>query len=319
MAESNSTNLTTLTELVPSEWINNFVLSYAENYRNPNQFLLRMDPMNGSTTVSAQRWVSDQGDVNDEGAAVDTEYDAVETTTLSNTALETLDETFSIAEYGLMREVTDAVVESAQSAQAILQFIIPDAASILMAAANHTACALFSSFTGQSGDTSDDPLTIAFVDDALYDLAERGVQGELVGVLHHDQVRDFMNALQATSSAMAVYAGSADRQMATSFDGQQGRNAEGFVLRYKGCDFYRNGLCSTANTDANVVGAIFTRGDIPSQASYAAIGQAYLREFRVEAERDAAARTTKFVTTMRWGCGIINNTMGQEVISDKAA
>ena len=35
--------------------------------------------------------------------------------------------------------VTDHVVESAQSAQAVLQFIVPDAASILMAAGNATA------------------------------------------------------------------------------------------------------------------------------------------------------------------------------------
>jgi hypothetical protein len=312
------TTLTTLTELVYGEWINPFILSYAENYKNPSQFFLRMDPQNGSSTVSAPRWVSDEGDVMDEGAAVDTEYDASEATNLDNIALETLDETFSIAEYGLLRTVTDHVVESAQSAQSVLQYIVPNGASTLMAAANQTGCALFASFTGQSGDTSADPLTVAFVDDALYDLAERGVAGELVGILHHDQVRDFMNALQAVSSNSAIYAGSSDRQMATSFDGQQGRNAEGFALRYKGVDIYRNGLCSTANTGANVVGAIFTRGDIPSQAATAAIGQGSLREFRLETQRDASLRATEFVMTMRWGCGIVNNTMGQEVISDAA-
>lgn len=311
------TTLTTLTELVYAEWINPFVLSHAVNYKNPQQFLLRMDPLNGSSTVSAPRWVSDEGDVNDEGAAVDTEYDASEASDLSNTELETLDSTFSITEYGLMRTVTDHVVESAQSAQSILQFIIPNAVSILMAASNQTACALFASFTNQSGDVTADPLTIAFVDDAIYDLAERGVQGELVGILHHDQIRNFMDALQATSSSMAVYSGAADRQMATSTSPDQGRNVEGFALRYKGADFYRNGLCSTANTAANVVGAIFCRGDIPAQASFAAIGQGSLREFRVETERNASLRATEVVTTMRWGCGIINDAHGQEVISDK--
>lgn len=315
---ANETTLTTLTELVYAEWINPFILSYAENYKNPSQFLLRMDPQNGSSTVSAPRWVSDEGDVNDEGAAVDSEYDTSEATDLSNTALETLDSTFSISEYGLMREVTDHVIESAQSAASVLQSLVPQATSVLMAAANQTACALFSSFTGQSGDTSADPLTIAYLDDALYDLAERGVQGELVGVLHHDQVRDYFNATQATNAAAAVYAAAADRQMAQSAEGKQGRNVEGLAFSYKGVDFYRNGLCSTANTDANVVGSIFTRGDIPAQAGYAAIGQGSLREFRVETERNASKRTTEFVFTMRWGCGIINDTMGQEVISDKA-
>ena len=315
---ANETTLTTLTELVHAEWINPFILSYAANYKNPSQFLLRMDPLNGSTTVSAPRWVSDEGDVNDEGAAVDTEYDATEATNLDPVALETLDETFSISEYGLNRTVTDHVFESAQSAASVLASLTPNAASTLMAAGNQTACALFASFTGQSGDITADPLTIAFVDDAIYDLAERGVTGELVGILHHDQIRDFMNALQATSSSMAIYAGAADRQMAQATSPDQGRNVDGFSLRYKGVDFYRNGLCATANTAANVVGAIFTRGDIPAQADMAAIGQGSLREFRLETERDASLRATEFIFTMRWGCGIVNNAHGQEVISDKA-
>lgn len=315
---ANETTLTTLTELVHAEWINPFILSYAENYKNPSQFLLRMDPLNGSTTVSAPRWVSDEGDVADEGAAVDTEYDATEASDLANTALETLDETFSISEYGLMRTVTDHVIESAQSAASVLASLIPNATSTLMAAGNQTACALFSSFTNQSGDVTTDPLTIAFVDDAIYDLAERGVTGELVGILHHDQIRDFMSALQATSTSMAVYAGTADRQMASSTAADQGRNVEGLSLRYKGVDFYRNGLCSTANTAANVIGAIFARGDIPAQADMAAVGQGSLRDFRVETQRDASLRATEFVFTMRWGCGIVNNVHGQEVISDKA-
>ena len=52
--------------------------------------------------------------------AVDTEYDATEATNLDPVALETLDETFSISEYGLNRTVTDHVFESAQSAASVL-------------------------------------------------------------------------------------------------------------------------------------------------------------------------------------------------------
>lgn len=318
MAMTNETTLTTLTELVYGEWINPFILSYAENYKNPSQFLLKMDPQNGSGTVSAPRWVSNEGDVNDEGAAVDTEYDATETTDLSNTALETLDSTFSLSEYGLMRTVTDRVVESAQSAASLFVSLTPNAASTLMAASNQTACALFGSFTNTSGDVTADPLTIAFLDDAIYDLAERGVTGELVGILHHDQVRDYFNAIQSTGSSLTVYGGAADRQMAADASPDQGRNVDGFAFRYKGTDFYRNGLCSTANTGANVVGAIFARGDIPAQADMAAIGQGSLREFRVETQRDASARATEFVFTMVWGCGIVNDAHGQGLISDKA-
>lgn len=309
------TTTTTLTELVYGEWISPLIQSYAGNYLNPSQFLLRLDPLNGSSTVSQPRWVSDQGTVPDDGAGVDTEFDATEATDLSNSDLETLDSTFTISEYGIMREVTDTVIESAQNAAAVMQFIVPDAASILMAAGNDDVCALFASFTNASGSTGVDT-SVADVDDCLYDLADRGVQGDLVGIFDNQQVRDFMNALQATSTSMAVYAGSTDRQIATSFAGDQGRNVEGFALTYKGVPIYRNGLCDTANVGADVVGAIFVRGDIESQRATAALGQGYLREFRVETERNASKRTTEIVCTMRWGAGIINNTMGQELTTD---
>lgn len=309
------TTTTTLTELVYGEWISPLIQSYAANYSNPSQFFLRLDPQNGSATVSSPRWVSDQGTVPDDGTGVDTEYNATEGSDLSNSDLETLDSTFSIAEYGIMREVTDTVLESAQNAAAVLDFIVPDGAAILMAAANDDACALFASFTNSSGSTGVDT-SVADVDDVLYDLADRGIQGDLVGIFDNQQVRDFMNALQATGTSMAVYAGSADRQMATAFDGNQGRNVEGFALTYKGVPIYRQGLTDTANAAADVVGGIFVRGDIESQRATAAIGQGYLREFRVETERNASKRTTELVMTMRWGCGIINDTMGQKLVTD---
>jgi hypothetical protein len=274
------TTTTTLTELVYGEWISPFIQSYAANYQNPMQFLAKWNPTNGSSTVSVPKWVSDQGDVNDDGAAVDNEYAATEGSDLSNTELETTDSTFSISEFGLMREVTDTVLES-----------------------------------NASGTTTAN-LTVADIDDALYDLAERGAQGELVGILDHQQIRDFQDALQATGTSMAVYAPSADRQIATSFDGKQGRNVEGHVLDYKGVPFYRNGLCDTANAAADVVGAIFVRGDIESQRNHAALGQGSLREFRVATERNESKRTTEVIMTMRWGCGITHNIMGQEVTTD---
>lgn len=313
MAEETTT--TTLTELVYSEWINPFIQSYMQNYLNPSQFFMRSDPLNGSATVSQPRWVSDVGTVPDDGAAVDTEYNATEAVDLANEDLETLDATFNVAEYGVMRTITDTALEDTVAAASLITYIAADGMSILMAAANDDACALFASLTGQSGSTGVN-LSVADMDDALYDLAERGVQGALVGILDNQQVRDFLDALSATATSMAVYAGSTDRQMATSFDGMQGRNIEGFAMSYKGVPIYRQGLTDTANTGADVVGAIFVRGDIESNRAYSTISQAYRRDFRIEPDRDASLRATEIVMTMRWGCGITLNTTGQEILSD---
>ena len=55
------TTLTTLTELVYGEWINPFILSYAQNYKNPSQFLLRMDPLNGEVMAVKREMVLSGG------------------------------------------------------------------------------------------------------------------------------------------------------------------------------------------------------------------------------------------------------------------
>jgi hypothetical protein len=312
---SAETTLTTLTELVYGEWISPLILGYAGNYSNPSQFFLKLDPTNGSSTVSVPRWVSDQGTANDDGAGVDTEYNGTEATDLGNTELETLDATFSIAEYGLMRTVTDHVIESAQSAASLLSFIVADGAKILMAAANDDACARFASFSNSSGATGQN-MSVAYFDDAIYDLAERGVVGELVGILDHQAARDFQDALQLASTNIAVYAGAADRMMGVNPSADAGRNVDGYCLTYKGVPCYRTGLTDLANTNEDVVSAIFVRGDIEAQRTSAALGQGSLREFRVETERNASLRATEVVMTMRWGCGIIGDAFGQKLITD---
>jgi hypothetical protein len=140
--------------------------------------------------------------------------------------------------------------------------------------------------------------------------------GELVGIFDNIQVEDFQNALQAASSNNAVYAGAADRMMAVSADPMQGRNVEGYALTYKGVPIYRQGLTDTANTAADVVGAIFVRGDLPAQRGMATYGQASRRPFRVATQRDESARCTELVFTARWGCGEIFDGTGQKLVTD---
>jgi hypothetical protein len=308
---------TSLTELIYGEWINPFVQSFAGQYRNPSQFLGRFDPQNGSSTVSLPRWNSDQGNPNDDGVAVDTEFNTTEAAEINATELQTLDATFSIAEYGIRRDPSDTAIEDAISAASLLSYIATDSTSNLLAAANDDACALFASFTNASGVSGVD-LSISNVDDALYGLADRGVMGSLVGILDNQAVRDFFAALQATGTSLAIYAGSADRQMNTQFSPDQGRNVEGFVLRYKDVDFYRQGMTDTANTGADVVSAIFKRGGAGpgAESDQCALAQGSRRDFRIEVQRDASKRTTEVITTMRWGCGKNFDQSGQKLVTD---
>ena len=313
MAITGATTTTSLTELINTEFINDFIGDYLGNYKNPLQFFLPINITNGASTVSQTRWDSPVGTVPDDGAGVDTEYNATEATDLTAIELTTQDATFSVIEYGLLREPSDTALEDATLLK--VTDIVALAVGQIMDAMNDDACALFASLSNSSGSTGVD-LSVANVDDALYALARRGAMGELVGIFDNIQVEDFQNALQAASTNMAVYAGAADRMMNVSADPQQGRNVEGYALTYKGVPIYRQGLTDTANTAADVVGAIFVRGDLPAQRGMATYGQAERRPFRVATQRDESARCTELVFTARWGCGEIFDGTGQKLVTD---
>ncbi len=313
MAITGATTATSLTELINSEFINDFIGDYLGNFKNPTQFYLPININNGASTVSQTRWVSDVGTVPEDGAAVDTEFDATEATDLVANELETTDATFSVVEYGLLREPSDTALEDATIIT--IQDIVANAMGILMDAMNDDACALFASLSTSVGSTGVD-LTVANVNDALYSLARRGAKGELVGIFDNVAIEDFQTALEAASSNMAMYAGAVDRLMGVSSGAEQGRTVDGYTLTYKGVPFYRQGLTDTANTGADVVSAIFVRGDIPAQRGMATFGQASRRPFRLETQRDASARCTELVFSARWGCGEIFDGTGVKLVTD---
>jgi hypothetical protein len=149
MAISGATTTTSLTELINSEFINDFIADYLGNYKNPSQFFLPINISNGASTVSQTRWVSDVGTVPEDGAAVDTEFDATEATDLVANELETTDSTFSVVEYGLLREPSDTALEDATIIT--IQDIVANAIGILMDAMNDDACALFASLSASVG------------------------------------------------------------------------------------------------------------------------------------------------------------------------
>lgn len=311
MTITGATTTTSVTELIATEYINDFIGDYLGNYKNPTQFFLPIGITNGASTVSQTRWDSPVGTVPDHSTGVDTEFNATEATDLTAVELTTQDATFSVIEYGLLREPSDTALEDATLLT--VQDIVAQAVGIIADAMNSDACGLFSSLSNSSGSTGAD-LSIANLDAALYALASRGAMGELVGILDNVAANDLQNALQAASSNIAVYAGAADRMMNVTADPMQGRNVQGYVLTYKGVPMYRTGLCATANTAADTVSAIFVRGDLPAQRGMATYGQAERRPFRIATQRDESARCTELVFTARWGCGEIFDGTGQKLV-----
>lgn len=313
MAITGATTATSVTELIQSEHINDFIADYLGNFKNPSQFFLPINITNGSSTVAQPRWVSDVGTVPEDGTAVDTEFNATEATDLTANELETTESTFSISEYGLLRQPSWTALEDAT--MLTTQDILANAIGILMDAMNDDACALFASLSASVG-TSGTDCRVSDVNDGLYNLARRGVKGAVVGIFDNVALEDFQNALEAASSNTAVYPGAVDRLQGVSSGADQGRTADGYTLTYKGCDFYRQGLTDTANTGADVVSAIFVRGDIPAQRGMATFGQASRRPLTFDTQLAIESRTTKMVAHARWGCGAINGQTGVKVVTD---
>lgn len=313
MAITGATTATSVTELIQSEYINDFIADCLGNFKNPSQFFLPINITNGSSTVSQPRWVSDVGTVPDDGTAVDTEFNATEATDLTANELETTDSTFSVSEYGLLRQPSWTAMEDATLLA--LEDITANAISILMDAMNDDACALFAGLSASVG-TSGTDCRVSDVNDGLYNLARRGVKGELVAIFDNVALEDFQGALEAASSNMAVYASTADRLMNVQGSADGARNVEGYAFSYKGVPFYRQGLTDTANTAADVVSAIFVRGDIPAQRTQATFGQASRRPISLASQDAVESRTTKLVYHARWGCGAINGQTGVKVVTD---
>jgi hypothetical protein len=313
MAITGATTATSLTEIIASEHINDFIGDCLTNFKNPSQFYLPINITNGSSAVAQARWLTDVGTVPEDGAAVDTEFDATEATDLTANELETTESTFSVAEYGLLRQPSWTAMEDATLLK--VEDMTANAVSILMDAMNDDACALFAGLSASAGSTGVD-CRVSDVNDALYNLARRGVKGELVGIFDNVAIEDFQSALEAASSNQAVYGAAADRLMGVSPGADQGRTVDGFAFSYKGVPLYRQGLTDTANTAADVVSAIFVRGDLPAQRTMATFGQASRRPISMATQDAVESRTTKMVYHARWGCGAINGQTGCKLVTD---
>ena len=70
----------------------------------------------------------------------------------------------------------------------------------------------------------------------------------------------------------------------------------------------------TKNTNADVVGACFIRGDMsPAGACF---GGVMTRDIRTELQRDANLRLTEFVATAKWGVAEISDLSGCSITTD---
>lgn len=313
---ANETTTTTLNDVVYGYIIEPTLLDYAHDWVVATPFFRRYSLIGKpSNVLQIPRFASDMGTVGDGGQGVDTEFDATEGTDLStNTTQDTDNVQLTVAEYGLVRKITDNVKEDSILGSDMSMYI-SDAARILTTAVEDSACALFASLSNSVG-VSTSNLTIAQAITAADSIRERGCRAPngLTYVLDDQQYNDLRDACIATSTNIASYEGTSDRLLDVGKDPVNGLS-NGRVMTFRGFDVYATGLTDTANGGEDVVGACFTHSG-PGNDAFATFAIVDKRPFRVETERDATLRADELVFTTRVALGETTDASGTGITTD---
>jgi hypothetical protein len=287
------TTTTTLTELVNAEAINPAIMSYAHDFVVAAPYTRKMDLRGLGTKVgSFPRWV------------LDTATDTGETTSLTTETLETTAVNITAAEIGVRRDITDAAIEETILGAGVFTHLARDFGVMFGISLDDDIVALFAALNSATAvGTTKVNLTLANMVEAQATIRQNGAPGALVYVLDDQQALDYQAAQQAatqttTSEFMTVAQG----------------NSGGFLGTWMGQPVWQTGLCDTANTAENVVGACFIDGE--ANPELAAIGMVLTRDTRIENDRNIQDRNSIVVGTAKWGVGEIADTSGVPIVTD---
>lgn len=257
------------------------------------------------------------GTPNDDGAGVDTEFDATEATDLTNTTVSSSSVTIATGEYGVAHKLTDNVQEDVVDSLELLNILRGTMMSVLQLAMADDYCALFASLANSIGTTTVD-MTIANLLAGKNDIRTRGgFAPDGVGyVLDNQAFADVENGFLATNAAAAVYALSADRILDYQPE-PNGGMSDGKVASFRGDPCYASGLTDTANAAADVVSSVHVPStEANDDAGLTTFGQVWKRMPRFETDRSAVGRATQLVMTLRWGIGELLDGTGSKFVTD---
>ena len=281
--------VTTLTELVNSEWISDAVLDYAMDVVVIAPYTNMADLRGKATsTASFVKWVAD------------TATDRGETDDLASETLETTQVSCASAECGVRRDITDHALEDGILGASLFDFIVKDAGVLLAVSLDDDLATLLGAFSVTAG-ASGTNLSLANMAGAASSLRKNKMRGSAVYIIDDQQAEDYAAAIIAsTSTTINSY----------STPSQTGNSD--YLGTLMGMDVFSTSLTDTANAGADVTGALFIHNPLSS----AALGMCLSRDVRVEYDRDIHNRTTLVVATARWGVVEISDLSGVSLITD---
>ena len=285
------TTSTTLEELVKTEVINPVILNYARNATPSAQYMFWQDLRGQAGKVgSFGQWV------------LDTHVDAGETTNVTEETLETTQTAVTAAEVVVRRDLTYATIEETIIGVGLFDFVTRDAGLLLGLALEDDICALYPSLATSVG-TSGSNLTIANMVEAQAQVRINGKFGNMAIILDDQQALDYQSAQAAATS--------------TTINGWMVANTQAgsaYLGTFMNSEVWQTGLCDTANTGANVVGACFIRGDTdPADACFGAV---MTRDVQTRMRDDVEGRSYILVTSAKWGVAEVADLSGAKIVTD---
>lgn len=218
--------------------------------------------------------------------------------TLTNTALTTSKATATAGTVGIMATVSDELV-AISLIDALSHF--QDVLSRSVAEKFETdAVALIDDFANTTG-TSGSDYTWALRQEAIGQLTGRDAIGQLVEVLHPEQVFNLRSDLTTSTGA---YWGNESIDV----NGIAAASLAGFAFSAFGVPTYQTSLVNTANAGADRAGAMFV-ADL-------ALGLYWIWDFKAERDRDISNVATEVVCTARYGMIEVRDVWGESIVTD---
>lgn len=217
---------------------------------------------------------------------------------MANTAYTATQQTYAVAEVGLLLELTDLagssqIVDFAQYGS--------DAGAAVAEKLTTDITALLGAFSNTTGATTVN-LTEANWLDGITTLRANKVNEGLGAIIHHQQENDLIVSVGSSVTAAGT-TGTSPRAVTNDFIA----SAMGEMGNWFNVRTVTNATVPTANAGADRAGAMFSRDALAYVEKWA---------IRPETERNASKRSTEIAVTAAYAVGEIDDTRGVSIITD---
>lgn len=248
---ANETTTASVTHVVPAEVISDRVMQFAvdDMVVAPLARQERLDPYTGKT-FNIPKLIKDSGeDVTTEG-----------TTTLSNNEFTTTETSMTVAQVGILYELTKFMLRTQKMGLGFANTVAKVAGTALAEMIDDDLCALFTSFSTSVGSTGVNATTANCVE-AIGQARLLNMKDPLAWVFHPQQLLDVTTDINSTN-ASALFTGTANQAVVKASMAQ--------AADFLGAPVYRTTLVDAVNANADRCGALITQGEAaPERASIA--------------------------------------------------